>query len=107
MGLQDPRPRIQTWGTLIMWIDQNHFHTSESRTHVRKSGHGAPPICFVVGFLGRLGGDAVSAGGCPGGFDFDSACYAGCVVEIARPGPVFGLFYEAASDRVAMDVSEL
>jgi len=41
------------------------------------------------------------------GFDFDGAGFAGLPVEEAAPGPVFGLFDEAAFDWIAVDVLEL
>ena len=44
---------------------------------------------------------------CPFGFDFYSAGFAGEVVAVAAPGPVFRGFYEAAVYRVAVDVLQL
>ena len=43
----------------------------------------------------------------PLGFDFYSAGFAGEVVAIAAPWPVFGVFCEASFYRVAVDVLEL
>ena len=42
----------------------------------------------------------------PVGFDVDAAFFSGEPVVVAAPGPVFGVFYEAAFYRVAVEVAE-